>query len=622
MPRPFGWTLACMLLCGLHASPSSAVPSATIAVDAATVTNPSARRLLGTSFDGRTGIHQQVGGGASVPTGYFDQGNQLIAGVAPLWSQLHLTTVRYPGNGVDQIDWRETVGPMALRAPQPYAGNSVQTQVIRFGFDDFMAMLAAHNAPSQPAPEVQIMVSTDTSLTVPTQAEIVQMAADWVEYANCPDDGNNRGGGVNWAHERALNGHPAPYGIRIWNIGNEPWGPTQAFNFNVAGNAAAFAALAQPIITAMTAIDSTILITVPSAAHSLGAVVDNAAQATWDNVMLSQLGGRIFGLSEHIFHDGSAARGVAASAGSIDAVLARIAASAHPNVRLLLGDQASFIPGSPTPAQVEFGMQWQSALTTADFLLMLAGKRIELANFWVYGSTQSTWHPIRRNSNGSYTMMPAAQLYAQLGQSLHDQALATTTVSPASLDGTAAYSVRAGAFRAGDGSALTLVVVNRDTLAAQSVTITGLEAWSAASARRLSAANASAEVIDVATVAAGGANAEYALPRASILIVDYVPATTGVVADLDRPPFALGTPQPNPASVGTRLALSGVDPMTARAWIHDVAGRVVRELAPAMGASVEWDLCDSRGHRVHPGVYLVRVADARGCRTRRVVVLD
>ncbi|MCC6650261.1 MAG: hypothetical protein IT348_03835 [Candidatus Eisenbacteria bacterium] len=622
MPRPIAWTIGCMLLCGLYASPSFAVPTVTVAVDAATVTNPSARRLLGTSFDGRTGIHQQVGGGASVPTGYFDQGNQLIAGVAPLWSQLHLTTVRYPGNGVDQIDWRETVGPMALRAPQPYAGNSVQTQVIHFGFDDFMAMLASHNAPGEPAPEVQIMVSTDTSLTVPTQAGIIQMAADWVEYANCPDDSSNLGGGVDWAHERALTGHPEPYGIRIWNIGNEPWGPTQAFNFNVAGNAAAFAALAQPIITAMLAIDPTILITVPSAAHPLGVTVDNAAQAAWDNVMLSQLGGQIFGLSEHIFHDGSAARGVAASAGSIDAVLARIAASAHPDVRLLLGDQAPFIPGSPTSAQIEFGMQWQSALTTADFLLMLAGKRVELANFWVYGSTQSTWHPIRRNSNGTYTILPAAQLYAQLGQSLHDQALATTTTSPASLDGTAGYSVRAGAFRAGNGSGLTLVVVNRDTLVDHTVAVAGLEAWSATSARLLSGASANAEVIDVAPVSVGGANADYSLPRGSILIVDHVPAATGVFPEPDRGAFALGAPRPNPASGRTRLALSGVDPLATRAWVHDVAGRIVRELAPAAGEGFVWDLCDSHGVRVKPGVYLVRATGAQGSRTRRVVVLD
>ena len=27
-----------------------------------------------------------------------------------------------------------------------------------------------------------------------------------------------------WGAKRAANGHPAPYGVRFWNIGNEPYG--------------------------------------------------------------------------------------------------------------------------------------------------------------------------------------------------------------------------------------------------------------------------------------------------------------------------------------------------------------------------------------------------------------
>lgn len=618
-PR-FSWIHACGLWCCLSASPVQATPTATIVVDGSTVVNPSARRLLGTTFDGRTGIHQPAGGGVSNPTGYFDQSNQLLAGVAPLWSQIQLTTLRYPGNGTDQIDWRETVGPIALRSPQPYAGNSLQTQVIKFGFDDFMAMVASHNAPGQPVPEVQIMVSTDTSLTVPTQAGIIQMAADWVEYANIPDDGVNRGGGVNWAHERALNGHAAPYDIRIWNIGNEPWGPTQAFNFNVAGNAAAFAALAQPIIAAMKAIDPTILITLPTPTQPRPGTVENPALAVWDNVMLAQLGGEIFGLSQHLFHDGSASRGIAASAVSMDSVLARISRSAHPGVRLLIGDQGPFIPPSPTPEQIDFGMEWQSALTTADGLMMMASKPIELANFWVFGSTQSTWHPIRRNANGTYTMMPVAQLYAQLGLSMRDQSLGVTTVSPPSLDGTANYSVRAGAFRDPDGSRLTLVVVNRDTVSAQSFVVSGLDAWSAVSARRLSAAGASAEVVDVTSVPVAGTGGEYPLPASSVLIVEFVPAATGIVPGPSGSGLSMGAPQPNPALSRVTLALSGAAALTTAASVHDVSGRQVRALHAAQGGGLEWDLRDDRGARVRPGLYLVRVTQAGATCVRRVVV--
>ena len=600
---------------------SAATPTATVTVDPNIVTNPSARRLLGTSFDSRTGIQSAGPGGTTIPSGYYDINGQLLPGIAPLWARIHLTTLRYPGNGVDQIDWRQTIGPIASRVPQLYAGNSFQTQVIRFGFDDFMAMVATHNPPGEAAPEVQIMVSTDTSVTVPTQAAIIQMAADWVEYANAPNDSSNRGGGTDWAALRAANGHPPPYNIRIWNVGNEPWGPTQAFNFNVPGNAAAFAAFAQPIIAAMKAIDPTIQITVPSAAHPLAGAVDNAAQAAWDNTMLSQLGGQLFGLSEHIFYDASTARGVTASAGSVSAVLARIAASAHPDVKLLLGDQAHSIAASPTPAQADFAMQWQAALTSADFLLMLAGKPIELANFWIYGSTQSTWHPIRRNSNGSYTLMPVGALYAELGGSLQDRALATTTVSPASLDGTAGYSVRAGAFRAADGSALTLVAVNRDTLATQRVVVQGLSGWGVQRARLFTASGAAADAFAISTLPLASADAEIALPPGSVVCVEYVPALTAVPPGAAHGALAMGAPMPNPARHGVTIALAPAA-ATARFAVHDVRGRIVRQLpvTDPGRAILLWDLRDDHETRVPPGVYFIVARWGAGLRSRRVIV--
>src|SRR5919197_443018 len=45
-------------------------------------------------------------------------------------------------------------------------------------------------------------------------------AADWVEYMNAPL-GTNPRGGVEWARVRAANGHPAPYNVLNWEIGNE-----------------------------------------------------------------------------------------------------------------------------------------------------------------------------------------------------------------------------------------------------------------------------------------------------------------------------------------------------------------------------------------------------------------
>ena len=48
-------------------------------------------------------------------------------------------------------------------------------------------------------------------------------AADLIEYLNAPADGDvtNPNGGVDWAEVRAANGHPEPYGVTRFEIGNE-----------------------------------------------------------------------------------------------------------------------------------------------------------------------------------------------------------------------------------------------------------------------------------------------------------------------------------------------------------------------------------------------------------------
>jgi alpha-N-arabinofuranosidase len=41
---------------------------------------------------------------------------------------------------------------------------------------------------------------------------------DWIEYCNFPENSTT------YARERAANGHPAPFGVEYWGIGNENWG--------------------------------------------------------------------------------------------------------------------------------------------------------------------------------------------------------------------------------------------------------------------------------------------------------------------------------------------------------------------------------------------------------------
>lgn len=48
-------------------------------------------------------------------------------------------------------------------------------------------------------------------------------AADLVEYLNAPCDGSNPNGGTDWAGRRRDNGHPEPYNVIYFEVGNEEW---------------------------------------------------------------------------------------------------------------------------------------------------------------------------------------------------------------------------------------------------------------------------------------------------------------------------------------------------------------------------------------------------------------
>jgi len=98
------------------------------------------------------------------------------------------TTLRFPG-GVfsDEYDWVTDIGPNL--------GGS-------WSFDRFMLAVQALNA---------IPV-----ITVNYESGSPKEAADWVAYANAPSDGSNY-----WGSLRAAYGHPAPYNVRYWEVGNE-----------------------------------------------------------------------------------------------------------------------------------------------------------------------------------------------------------------------------------------------------------------------------------------------------------------------------------------------------------------------------------------------------------------
>lgn len=119
--------------------------------------------------------------------------------------------IRWPGGCfADGYHWQDGIGP---RDQRPVCENLAwgrhgdevgPPENNRFGTDEFMALCKE--------------VGARPMLTINLGSGTPEEAAAWVEYCNGPADSK-------WGAERAKNGHPEPYGVEYWFVGNETFSP-------------------------------------------------------------------------------------------------------------------------------------------------------------------------------------------------------------------------------------------------------------------------------------------------------------------------------------------------------------------------------------------------------------
>lgn len=117
---------------------------------------------------------------------------------------LHPPLLRWPGGCyADTYHWRDGIGPAEER-PVGYNENFGTYQLDNHGFgtDEFLAL--CHAIGAEPWINVNML-----------SGSVAEMR-DWMEYCN-------RQSGTALSDLRAANGHPQPYNVRYWGIGNEPW---------------------------------------------------------------------------------------------------------------------------------------------------------------------------------------------------------------------------------------------------------------------------------------------------------------------------------------------------------------------------------------------------------------
>ena len=128
------------------------------------------------------------------------------AEVVAALKQLRSGVYRFPGgNFISSYEWRYGVGDIDKRPPIfDYVWHAVQPNDV--GTDEFMTL--CH------------LLEVDPYISVNAGFGDAWSAKELVEYTN--GDANTPMG-----KQRAANGHPQPYNVKLWGIGNEPWGDYQ-----------------------------------------------------------------------------------------------------------------------------------------------------------------------------------------------------------------------------------------------------------------------------------------------------------------------------------------------------------------------------------------------------------
>ena len=184
-----------------------------------------------------------------------------------------LPILRWPGgNFVSGYRWRDGVGPVDARPTKPNRAWGGTPEPNLFGTDEFITY-CQH-------------VGCEPLICVNAGDGTAEEAAAWVEYCNGPAD-------TPMGRLRAEKGHPEPYGVRYWEIGNEIFGRHQIGWTTPAGNVDRFLRFG----AAMRAVDPTIRLLACGGLH-LG--VDHE----WNRRLNEETGGAADCQTHHILEGG------------------------------------------------------------------------------------------------------------------------------------------------------------------------------------------------------------------------------------------------------------------------------------------------------------------------------
>ncbi|MBN2685670.1 MAG: hypothetical protein JXR40_10350 [Pontiellaceae bacterium] len=196
-----------------------------------------------------------------------------------LLKELNAPIYRWPGgNFVSGYNWRDGIGDRDRRPPRK---NPAWTGVEHndFGTDEYLDFCRE--------------IGTEPAIAANTGFGDAYSAAQWVEY--CNSGGDTIGG--QW---RVDNGHPEPYNVKYWCVGNEMWGPWQLGFMQLAQ----YVLKHNEIADAMWAVDPELKLVGVGAIDQINTDYDPdqaASNLLWSVGMMEESGDHMDYLSEHFY---------------------------------------------------------------------------------------------------------------------------------------------------------------------------------------------------------------------------------------------------------------------------------------------------------------------------------
>ncbi|MBV1707276.1 MAG: alpha-N-arabinofuranosidase [Hyphomicrobiales bacterium] len=215
--------------------------------------------------------------GRAIYTGIFEPGHPaadadgMRADVMELVRELNPPLVRYPGgNFVSAYNWEDGVGPRASRPTRlDLAWHTSESNA--FGTHEFTAWCKR--------------AGTAPMLAINLGSRGLEAARNFVEYVNGPL-------GSAWGDLRKAHGHPEPFGVKYWCLGNEMDGPWQIGQ----KTADEYGRLAAEVAKAMRAFDKSLELVVCGSSSS-----DMPGFPEWERIVLEHTYDVIDHISLHMY---------------------------------------------------------------------------------------------------------------------------------------------------------------------------------------------------------------------------------------------------------------------------------------------------------------------------------